>query len=132
VVAQSDNNTVMLQVSEVVNVWPESQAKKPKALKGRLVQLAAREVTIKRETGVLEVEREPDQVAFLRRLEPGQEWTLQVRNGDDKRAPFSFVILQLTKEQVDFAKTGKAPAPPKAEKSEAPKPAPRVPEAQTP
>jgi len=153
-VAHSDNNTVMFQVSEVVNVWPESQARKPKALKGRVVQLAAREVTTKREAGVIEVERDPDQTAFLRKLEPGQDWTLQVRNGDDKRSPLNFIILQLTKEQVDFAKgTVKAPAPPKtekpekpektdkpektekpdkAEKPEAPKPAPKKPEGETP
>ena len=99
VVAKGENNTFTFKVGRVIRVWEGNKAEHPEALVGQTVKVGPR--WVQGEGGrwhPIELH-----VAFIRKLAPGQEHTLEIRNVERDH----FSILELSAEQRALA-AGKA------------------------
>lgn|GEM_PF-1454562 len=107
-VAVKNDRGIGLKVAEVLKTWPGSKAADPKTLVGLTIKVTASWVK-----GEGEKKGHPNelQLTFLRRLEVGQEVTLEVKNVERE----IFVILELTKDQAAWAKEGPKEEPKKDE-----------------
>ena len=100
VAAKGEKSTFTFKVGRVLRVWKNNKAKTPEALVGRTVPVGPR--WIRGASGKWHpVER---QVAFIRKLEAGQEITLEIRNAERSH----FNILELSAEQRQSARGGDA------------------------
>ena len=108
-VAVKADRGIGLKVTEVVKVAEASKATDPKALVGLTIKVIPS--WVKGEEGG---KGHPDelQAAFLRQLEANQEVVLAVKNVERQ----IFAITELTKEQIELAKSAKKPEGDKGEK----------------
>jgi hypothetical protein len=83
-------------VARVVQVWDGNRAEDPASLAGRLIGVGPTRAI----EGEADVPRARLQGAFMKRLEPGAELTLEVHNPDGQ----GFQILELTEDQRALAR----------------------------
>jgi hypothetical protein len=95
-VALKTERAIGLKVTEVVKTAEASKATDPKALVGLTIKVGASWVKVEGGKG------HPNelQLAFIRKLEVGQEVTLEIKNVERD----FFAITELTKEQAESAK----------------------------
>ena len=100
VVEKGEKNTFTFKVGRVLRVWENNKAEEPESLVGRTVPVGPR--WVKGDDGKWHpVELH---VAFIRRLEAGQEITLEIRHAERDH----FAILELSNEQRTWARGGSA------------------------
>ena len=95
VVAKAENDTFTFRAANVLRVWKGNKAETPEALAGLTVRVGPR--WSKGEDG----KWHPAElhVAFIRKIEAGQEMTLEIRNVEGSH----FAILELLAEQRQLA-----------------------------
>lgn len=98
VASKGVKNSFQYRVGRVIRVWKGNKAEKPEALVGRTVAVGPR--WHKGEDG--RWSQVPAHVAFIRRLEPGQEITLEICNSEMRH----FEILELSGDQREDAEGG--------------------------
>jgi len=99
VTAKGDANVIGFKVGRILRIWKGNKAEEPELILGRTVTVGPR--WVKKEGANTEWRPLELHVVFLRKLEVGQELTLEIRTGDGG----GFVILELNKEQREMAKT---------------------------
>ena len=98
VLKKGEKNVFFFKVGRVLRVWKNNEAASPESLVGRTVPVGPR--WIKGDNGKWHpVELH---VAFIRKLEAGQEVTLEIRNVERNH----FAILELSAEQRKWARSG--------------------------
>ena len=91
VAAGHDDNSFMFQVARVLKVWENNKAEAPRSLGGRTVRVGPR--WTKGDDG--EWHPIEGHVAYIGKLRPGQEMTLEIQNVERDH----FQILELSREQ---------------------------------
>ena len=99
VTAKGEANTIQFKVGRLLPVWKGSEAEKPELILGRTVTVGSQRKIVA--DGVVHFSE--IHVAFLKKLEVGQELTLEIRNVEGD----GFSILELTKEQREWAVSAK-------------------------